>query len=144
MLGPCVWSKIKVMTWSTAGTMSNQVYEYNNWDDVKKHRDDAKVIFCQSCKLKEFPELDFPNLLELSCSGNLLTKLPKLPPKLKELYCCMNPLTELPELPDSLELITCDFKNLTKKPILPKNLKKIYWDYEKYFGNNEKIENLKS
>jgi Leucine-rich repeat (LRR) protein len=123
MINKYAFNDIKIVT------LDDQCFYFKSWEDVLKIKNNVKRIICSSCKLKELPELDFPNLIELFCSYNLLTKLPKLPEKLEELYCCVNYLTELPELPKSLKILKCDGnKFLNHLPKLPKDLEKIYLD----------------
>ena len=64
----------------------------------------------------------FTSLLDLSCSGNLLTSLPALPNSLQNISCDQNQLTSLPALPTSLIRLWCNNNQLTNLPVLPSPL----------------------
>jgi len=95
----------------------------------------------------EFFEWSAPQLVELDCSWNNLSKLPDLPkcekldcsynkltalpelPKCKKLYCYYNKIAELPELP-KCKVLYCYRNKLTTLPELPE-CKLLYYDSNK-------------
>jgi uncharacterized repeat protein (TIGR01451 family) len=68
----------------------------------------------------------FSNLKVLTCSGNQLTSLPRLPSSLENLECYDNQLTSLPSLPTKLKLLDCHNNLITSLPSLNDSLKYLY------------------
>ena len=68
----------------------------------------------------------FSSLIELRCSGNLLTTLPILPSSLQQLDCRTNQLMVLPTLPANLQRLDCQGNQLITLPSLPSSLQDLY------------------
>ena len=69
---------------------------------------------------------NFTSLTNLSCSGNQIEEISKLPDSLLWLNCSVNKLTALPELPSNLSSIGCSGNQLTAMPELPETLVSLY------------------
>lgn len=60
---------------------------------------------------------DMPNIQQLNCQGNKLTKLPDMP-NLQRLYCQNNNLVDLPSFPD-LRILSCYGNRIRELPFYP-------------------------
>ena len=78
--------------------------------------------------------------MEIYCSNNHLTSLPRLNKKLEELYCINNDITILPPLNEKLEFLTCrnnpvdelfvptdDLESIKLKMITLNNFRRLYY-----------------
>ncbi len=66
--------------------------------------------------------INFPNLKEINCSGNNITKIINIP-YLKSLTCSSNTITELDYLPDTLEYLDCSSNYIVNLDNLPSSIK---------------------
>jgi len=81
-----------------------------------------EILSCHGNQLTELPKLP-ESLIKLHCPNNQLSNLPELPKTLKELECYNNQLSNLPELPKTLKELECSNNQLSNLPELPKTLK---------------------
>jgi len=65
----------------------------------------------------------YDKVVNIDCSNNQLSVLPKLPNSLQKLYCYYNQLSVLPKLPNSLQTLCCYYNQLNVLPELPNSLK---------------------
>lgn len=99
-----------------------QVGEYGEklWDVQVQY---VTELYVDESGIRSLAGLEhFTSLETLSCSGNLLTELPKLPKNLKVLDCSNNRLAALPELPAGLESLACAANRLAQLEKLPSGL----------------------
>jgi serine/threonine protein kinase len=68
---------------------------------------------------------NFTALIDLNCSLNNITSLPKLPSTLTDLNCSYNELTSIKELPLSLKTLKCNGNRISTLPKLPNGLKQL-------------------
>src|SRR5689334_5997833 len=99
--------------------------------DINKHIDSLPLtqvkIELSHMQLTYIPSLKrFSNLCQLSCSDNLLTKLPELPDSVQVIICKNNYLKSLPEkLPPQLVVLDCSHNPLVTLPRLPASLERL-------------------
>ncbi len=72
--------------------------------------------------------INFPNLKEINCSGNKITKIINIP-YLRCLTCSSNMITELNYLPDTLEYLDCSHNYIVNLDDLPSSLRHLNCSY---------------
>jgi Leucine-rich repeat (LRR) protein len=98
---------------------------------IKFHDDTTKYTHNSFDELLNLDNYD--EIINLDCSKNNLSTLPKLPDSLTELDCSFNNLSILPELPKFLKKIDCSYNNLSILPKLSNSLIEIDSSYNNLY-----------
>ena len=73
-----------------------------------------RALNCSKNKIQELPIM--PNLIELECVDNKITKLLDVNmPNIEEINCSNNKITNLPNMPN-IQILICNNNNITKLP----------------------------
>ncbi len=90
---------------------------YKYFCKLKKNRFDDLVV------TGVLDLIDLPNLKEINCTGNKITRIINIP-HIETLICSSNNISELDYLPDTLKYLDCSHNNLiTNLDNLPSSLK---------------------